>query len=130
MKILIVEDQPMARQIASINAKRAGIEVDTAENGHKAYQLATSNYYDMIFMDIGLPDGQDGAQTAKKIRDWEENNQVSQHIPILALTAHAGPDDERYCLEHGIDKVFLKPLSPEKLQVMLAAAKKIVDDAQ
>lgn len=124
MKILIVEDEPMARRIAKLNTLKKADCVDTAEDGDEAYQLATTTNYDAIFMDIGLPNGFDGAQVTQKIRAWETESH-HKHTPILALTAHATTEDVEYCLNHGVDKVFFKPLSLKQLDEMIQTASEI-----
>lgn len=116
MKVLIVEDNPMAQRIADIAVKNAGFKVDTADNGEDAYELAKSGDYSIILMDIGLP-GMNGAETTCRIRQWEAGHQSSK-ATIFALTAHVSDSDATYYLQNGMDAVFEKPISNKLLDIM------------
>lgn len=83
--ILIVEDQPLAAKVARLVVERLNCAVDVAETGNDALRYVADKHYDLIFMDVGLPDIS-GLDVTKRIRaqEWKLN----QHIPIIALTAH------------------------------------------
>lgn len=115
--ILLVEDTLVAQTVAKALLMRLGCQIKIAECGAVALDLYKSNYFDLIFMDIGLPDIP-GYMVAKNIREMEENS--SQHIPIIALTAHATPDVEKKCFDMGIDVVLRKPLSDQQAREILA----------
>lgn len=115
-KILLVEDNDLAQQIAKYQLKSLGCDVEIADTGEKAIKLVRKNRYDLIFMDIGLP-GKDGIQTTIEIRKLEANK--NRHTPIIALTAHIDRDNKEKCLRSGMDDVLTKPLYAQKTQEVL-----------
>jgi CheY-like chemotaxis protein len=116
-RILLVEDNSMAAQIVINKLSALHCIVDWAENGKRAVQLAEENQYDLIFMDIGLPDI-DGYEVTKRIRLSELNK---PHVPIIALSAHAGDDSKKQCTDIGMNAVLTKPLTEEKAEDVLNA---------
>ncbi len=86
-------------------------QVEVAENGKIALALIDKNHYDLILMDIGLPDN-DGGEITRRIRlkQWKRNPSV----PIVGLTAHIDAENRRRCLEAGMNAIYTKPLTPEK----------------
>ena len=113
--ILVVEDSPMAALVVIDMLSSLDCEVDVAEKGKLAVQMAEEKPYDLIFMDIGLPDI-DGYETTKRIR---LNELRKRHVPIIALTAHAGEDNKKHCIDIGMNAVLSKPLGKEKAEDML-----------
>ena len=117
MKILLVEDTPLSALVASTLLKEAGHSVDIAENGQMAISLVNTNSYDLIFMDIGLPD-MTGFQVAKLIHGNYPD------FKIIGLTAH-GIDE--YYREESIKFNFLdiisKPLSKEYVEQLESLVK-------
>jgi two-component system aerobic respiration control sensor histidine kinase ArcB len=81
---------------------------DIAESGKKALDLWKANDYDLIFMDIGLPD-MDGHEVTRHIRLQELTRNT--HVPIIALTAHAGDENKKRCIDAGMNAVLIKPLT-------------------
>lgn len=77
--------------------------------------MAETNQYDLIFMDIGLPDI-DGYETTKRIRLSELHK---NHVPIIALTAHMDDDSKRQCINIGMNALITKPLIKEKAEDIL-----------
>lgn len=113
-KILLVEDHPTAGMIAKRILAGLNCDVDIANNGKTAIKLVEQNAYDLVFMDIGLPD-MDGYEVAKYIRS--HTIQSIAEIPIVALTAHA--DDEN---KHAsMNAVIIKPLTNEQAEKFLNA---------
>ncbi len=117
-RILLVEDQAMAAMVVKAMFLSLECEVDVATDGKKAIQLAQDNNYDLIFMDIGLPEI-DGYETTRRIRLFELNKGL--HIPIIALTAHVDDESRQRCLEVGMNAVLSKPLAKEKAVDILKA---------
>ena len=115
-KILVVEDHPVAQCIAQMILEKLHCEVDLADTGQKALSKAEENYYDLIFMDIGLPDI-DGIELTQKIR---ASKKITQQIPIIALTANFNESDKSQCLTTGMNDFLLKPLTSETAQAMIA----------
>lgn len=116
IKILVVEDQPIAQKVAESILISLGCEVDVADCGEKALSLFALGKYDLIFMDIGLPD-MSGYEVSKKIREMEKI--TSRHTPIVALTAHAKEDAEDECSNAGIKDLISKPLNEQKAKEIM-----------
>lgn len=112
-KILLVEDELAFQCIHKTALKKMGYELDLAEDGEHAMRLFESNLYDLILLDIGLPDIS-GIEVAKFIRT--HNN--GRHIPILALTGY-GKQVEPQCLAAGFDEVLPKPIQLRQLENIL-----------
>jgi CheY-like chemotaxis protein len=105
--ILIVEDQPVAAEAVKQILTNLECDVDIAINGLSALRLTKQKHYDLIIMDIGLPD-MDGYEVAKQIRLNEHT--YSHKVPIVALTAHVAVENKELCLTAGMNAVFTKPL--------------------
>jgi two-component system aerobic respiration control sensor histidine kinase ArcB len=106
--ILIVEDNTIAQTVAKSILKQMDCSSDLAENGKKALDLLKTNTYDLILMDIGLPDV-DGYEVTRHIRLQELTKKT--HVPIIALTAHAGDENKKRCIDAGMNAVLTKPLT-------------------
>jgi two-component system aerobic respiration control sensor histidine kinase ArcB len=118
IKILLIEDHPLAAQIAQSILSQLKCHVDIAVNGKTAIRKAHDNHYDLIFMDVGLPDV-NGYDVTKRIRLNELNE--GKHIPIVALTAHVDKESKENCIGVGMNAVLSKPLVKEKAQEILDA---------
>jgi CheY-like chemotaxis protein len=112
--ILLVEDTRIAAIVASSLLTSAGCLVDIAETGTDALKLVSQKKYDLILMDIGLPDI-DGIAVTKQIKEQE----TVKHIPIIALTAHDKEELKQKCLDVGMEKVLPKPLTAEQVNNLL-----------
>lgn len=110
--ILLVEDNPLIQKIHIKFLELLGCQIDVASNGKEAIDLSQGNY-DLIFMDIGLPD-MDGIQTTANIRNQINN----KNIPIIALTS-LGDLVTDECKEAGINAVATKPISINHLNSIL-----------
>lgn len=108
--ILLIEDNPIASHVAQSLLKQLNVNVSTATTGTEAIQLCESHTYDLIFMDIGLPDI-DGYEVTRRIRNsLRKTNQIT---PIVALTAHIAEEHKRFCIDAGMNAVHIKPLTLE-----------------
>lgn len=105
--VLIVEDNIIARLAVKILMSSMSCHVDIASHGEEALSMCEKNLYDLIFMDIGLGDGMDGYDVTRHIRNLHED---MKHVPIIALTAHAGDENKQRCIEAGMNAVLTKPL--------------------
>ncbi|OLE15123.1 MAG: two-component system response regulator [Acidobacteria bacterium 13_1_20CM_4_57_11] len=121
-KILLVEDNEMNRDMLSRRLERKGYSVVTAHDGEQGHSLACSEMPDLILMDISLPlrDGWEVTRLLKK-------NESTQHIPIIALTAHAWVTDRDKAFEAGCDDYDTKPVEfgrlSEKIENLLTVKK-------
>ncbi|WP_218813352.1 response regulator [Rickettsiella endosymbiont of Dermanyssus gallinae] len=115
IKLLVVEDDLMARIVAKSILTQLGYEFDIAENGEEAMELFKKNKYDFVFMDIGLP-GMSGIDATRKLRELEK---TGNSVPIVALTAHAEESYKTLGLEAGMQEFVLKPLTKEVAQAII-----------
>lgn len=108
-KVLMVEDLKVAQKVAKLMLTNdLDCNVDIAETGAQALDLADKNDYDLILMDLGLPDI-DGLTVTETIRKSDRQPQV----PIIALTAHGSEDCKTRCIEVGMDDFIVKPIRVE-----------------
>jgi signal transduction histidine kinase/response regulator of citrate/malate metabolism len=117
-KVLLVEDNPIAQKVAESILSKMRCAADIAETGKKAIDLWKASHYDLVFMDIGLPD-MDGYEVTHQIRLQELAKKT--HAPIIALTAHAGEENKKRCIDAGMNAVLTKPLTPKNCTDMLEA---------
>lgn len=111
--ILIVDDDPQIRQVLRIAIKQAGFEVAEAGNGAEGLTKARSGRYDLIVLDIGLPE-MDGLQVCRALR-------ASDQTPVLFLTARDDEIDRVLGFELGGDDYVTKPFSPRELVARIKA---------
>jgi CheY-like chemotaxis protein len=109
-KILLVEDNEMNRDMLSRRLSRRSFEVVIAVDGQQGVDLAASERPDLILLDMSLP-VIDGWTAAQRIKSAPE----LQHIPIIALTAHAMAGDREKCLQAGCNDYDTKPVEFQRL---------------
>ena len=109
-RILLAEDNPTNREIATAVLASAGIQVESAANGREAVAAVQAGTFDAVLMDIQMPE-MDGFEATRIIRGI----QAVQHIPIIAMTAHAMKGDEEKCLAAGMDGYVSKPINQDRL---------------
>lgn len=107
IKVLLVEDVQVAQVAAKSTLEQLNCVVDIAANGEQALKMAQEKEYQIIFMDLELPDI-DGINVASQIRKSKGKN---SNVPIVALTAHIENDYKDRCKEAGINDFMDKPLS-------------------
>ena len=117
MKILIAEDDQTIRQMMVTLLVRCGFVCDAVDDGRKAVEAWEGGEYDFIFMDVQMP-VLDGLAAATLIREKEVAR--GGHVPIIALTAHAMPEDRQQCIDAGMDDYLSKPIDLEKLLALLS----------
>ena len=113
--VLLVEDNAVNEMVASRALTRLGYRVDVARNGRAAVQAWQSGRYDLILMDCQMPI-LDGYEATREIRGHEGSQ---QHVPIIALTAHAMKGDDLKCKEAGMDDHLTKPIDRSALEACL-----------
>jgi len=109
-KLLLVEDDALNREMLLRRLQRKGFDVIVAVDGEQAVEMAKQILPDLILMDMQLP----------KVNGWEatkrlKSGQDTGKIPIVALTAHAMPEDRQRCLEAGCDAYQTKPVEFDSL---------------
>ena len=104
-KILLVEDNPLNRDMLTKRLQRKGFEVAWAENGQMAVEKTNAEKPDLILMDLSLP-VMDGWQATQIIK----GDEATKDIPIIVLTAHAMPEDRAKALAMGADDYDTKPI--------------------
>ena len=107
-KVLVVEDDPNISELIQIHLKDLGYEIQVRNNGKLGFEEANSNPYDLIILDIMLPE-MDGLAVTESIRI--SNNE----IPILILSAKNTSADRVSGLKKGADDYLTKPFNPEEL---------------
>lgn len=114
--VLLVEDNQVVQRIQASLLSSFGCKIDIAETGEQALDAFQSGKYDLIFMDIGLPDMQ-GDLTAKLIRKLERGSK--ERTPIIALTAHVSESAASTHAAYGINDTMQKPLSREQAKEII-----------
>jgi len=105
--ILLAEDNAVNQKVASAILEKAGHSVVLAQTGRKALSLWGEQQFDLILMDVQMPE-MDGFETTAAIREQEKK--LDAHIPIIAMTAHAMSGDRERCLDAGMDDYISKPI--------------------
>ncbi|WP_320823185.1 response regulator [Reinekea sp.] len=116
VRVLAVDDNPANLKLIVTLLEYMGVDVDQASGGEEALQKAQAGSYDLIFMDIQMP-MMDGLTATRQIRKSELEH---QHVPVVALTAHALADEREAMLHAGMDDYLAKPIDEEQLQKTLA----------
>ncbi len=128
VRILVVEDNPVNREVACGMLDMLNLRIDTAENGREAVAAVESAEYALIFMDCQMPE-MDGFTATQLIREREASttppsplnvHRSVSHVPIIALTAHAMQGDREVCLAAGMDDYLTKPFTLSQLEQVLA----------
>jgi PAS domain S-box-containing protein len=112
--ILLAEDDPAIRKMVLVSLARNGWKTETAENGREAVQKWAEGDFDLILMDLQMPE-MDGLQATMKIRETEACGENGTGICIVGLTAHARREVKVECLKAGMDQVLIKPVPIKEL---------------
>lgn len=124
-RLLLAEDNMINREVALELLDELGLQIDTAEDGVQAVELALKNHYDLILMDIQMPH-LDGTEATRQIR---QHPQFAK-LPILAMTANVDGEDREICLAAGMNDHIGKPVDPDQLLgTVLSWLDKIPPDA-
>ncbi|MCP4118837.1 MAG: response regulator [Desulfobacteraceae bacterium] len=112
--VLVVEDNAINRQVTREFLAQAGLRVDTAENGLQAIAAVAEKEYDLVLMDIQMPE-LDGLEATRRIRSLPEY----ARLPIVAMTAHAIAGDREKSMDAGMNDHVTKPIEPDELMAAL-----------
>ncbi len=114
-RILLAEDNAINALLTRTLLEAEGHTVETVQDGQLAVEAMKTSTYDLIFMDMRMPN-MDGLEATRKIRTLPN---VSKHLPIIALTANAFDDDRNACFDSGMNDFMTKPVSAEELSEMV-----------
>ncbi len=112
LRVLLAEDNLINQRLAVRLLERRGHCVMVAQNGREAVELLERGVYDVLLMDVQMPE-MDGFEATAVIRSREEG--TTRHVPILAMTANAMQGDRGRCLAAGMDGYISKPITPDAL---------------
>jgi len=112
-RILLVEDNPVNQKLALRLLEKAGFKADVASNGDEAIHCLKTRFYDLVLMDIQMPE-MDGFDATRIIRN-PESQVLNHNVPIIAMTAYAMKEDQEKCFEYGMDDYISKPIKPREL---------------
>jgi len=118
LKVLMAEDNELNQLLSKSMFARLGWELDIAENGKVAWEKVQRTEYDVILMDVQMPE-MDGYQTTQKIR--EELPRPLSEIPIIAITAHSLPSELKKCIDAGMNGYVSKPFKINELTAKITA---------
>ena len=115
--ILVVDDEPINREVALMQLEAVDLVVDTAEDGAEAIALARKNSYVAIFMDMQMPrlNGVEATQQIRQLPGYRDT-------PIIAMTANAFAEDKAQCIAAGMNDFLIKPFTPNQLFALLLRA--------
>ncbi len=114
LKILLAEDNVINQKVAIVNLKKFGHVVDLAKNGLEAVELFKKNMYDLILMDVQMPQ-MDGIDATIQIREIELKNKSKTPIRIIAMTANTMESDKENCIAAGMNDFIGKPFKMKDL---------------
>jgi two-component system, OmpR family, KDP operon response regulator KdpE len=113
-RVLVVDDEPQIRRALAINLRARGYDVDLAEDGRAALDVAARSHPDVVVLDLGLPE-LDGVEVIKGLRGWSR-------VPIIVLSVRDAEGDKVAALDAGADDYVTKPFGMDELLARLRAA--------
>jgi len=129
VRVLLAEDNLVNQKLAMAILRKLGYPADVVDNGSLVLEALKKRPYNLILMDVQMPE-MDGYETTQAIRQIEPSG---EHIPIIAMTAHAMKGDEEKCLEAGMDDYLSKPINQkavkEKLERWLSTGEQAPEGA-
>jgi PAS domain S-box-containing protein len=110
LRVLLAEDNPVNQEVAVQLLERRGHSVIVAENGRQALTALERHKFDLVLMDVQMPE-MGGLEATQLIREKEKS--TGEHLPIVAMTAHAMSGDRERCIASGMDGYLAKPIDPK-----------------
>ncbi|MBN1942073.1 MAG: response regulator, partial [Phycisphaerae bacterium] len=125
LRVLLAEDDHVNQILAQNALEDLGCRITLVGNGREAIAVWENDSHDLILMDVQMP-LMDGLEAARAIRDREQRRAANEHVPIIAMTAHALKGDRELCLQAGMDAYIAKPVqSDELLRVIQSTLQKL-----
>jgi CheY-like chemotaxis protein len=116
LRILVAEDNAVNRLLVTALLGKRGYTIVTVVNGREAVAAVTEDVFDIVLMDVQMPE-MDGLEATAAIRKLEMV--TGTHVPIIALTAHAMKGDREICVAAGMDEYLSKPINPKQLFALI-----------
>jgi CheY-like chemotaxis protein len=116
LRILVADDNPVNQKLVSRVLEKFGHVASTVNNGREAVKAACAGDFDVILMDVEMPEV-DGFEATALIRATERSR---RRVSIIAMTAHAMAEDRQRCLDAGMDDYLTKPIARNELAAVLA----------
>src|SRR6516165_8409834 len=117
LRVLLAEDNPVNQTLAMRILEKLGHKAQVANNGKEALERAQEEEFDVILMDVQMPE-MDGLEATMAIREAEAGSR--KHVPIVAMTAHAMKGDREKCLDAGMDGYLSKPIRVDELKKVMS----------
>jgi osomolarity two-component system sensor histidine kinase NIK1 len=114
LKILLVEDNLMNQKVVMYNLKKLNCTITPVSNGKEALENFKNNNYDLVLMDIMLPE-MNGYEITIEIRKFEKLNEIKNPVTIIALTANTFENDKEKCFSVGMNEYLSKPFTAQQL---------------
>lgn len=127
LRILLAEDNAVNQKLTVRILEKANHQVEVAENGREAVAAHAEDTFDLILMDVQMPE-MNGFEATRRIREREA--ETDAHTPILALTARAMKEDRQKCLDAGMDDYLSKPIRIQTLNALIAEFAPSADDTK
>jgi two-component system sensor histidine kinase/response regulator len=115
-RILLAEDNAVNQKLAVVMLQRRGYVVEVVDNGRAALDALAAQPFDLVLMDVQMPE-MGGLDATRLLREREAHN--GEHMPVIAMTAHAMKGDEERCLEAGMDDYIAKPVQAQVLYAVI-----------
>lgn len=114
LRLLLAEDNPVNQKLVNALLSKINVQVTLADNGVMAFEHIQSTAFDVVLMDIQMPE-LDGFETTRAVREWEKQTDSTRSLPIIALTASALLSDRQKCIAEGMNDYVSKPIKREEL---------------
>ena len=118
MKILLIEDNLLNQKVVIFYLQKMNYSITATANGNEAIKMVKNENFDLILMDIMLPE-KNGYEITGEIRQFEKEKGVDKAVPIIALTANTYDNDRDKCLKAGMNEYLEKPFTSQQLIEMI-----------